>query len=117
MSLSKLYCFGQRVLPLLVTLCSTRSRPQDCRSLLNPLLLDATVCTAAFPLIRQGMHPVVALEKSTLRRMLSGFPEAVGIPVLSDAIGLDAVEKLVATKEDRFIAAGRDLDTTLSSSC
>ena len=37
------------------------------------------------------------------------------IPGLLDTIGLDAVEELVPIKEDRFIAAGRDLDTTLSS--
>ena len=40
----------------------------------------------------------------------------VGIPRLSDAIGLDAEEEHVAMEEDRFIAAGRDLDRTLSSS-
>ena len=61
---SKLHCFGQRV-----PLCSTRSQPQDCRSLLN-LLLDATGFSAAFPLSRQGMHPLVALVKSALRRMI-----------------------------------------------
>ena len=112
----KLYWFGQQVL-----LCSTKS--QDCRSLPNLLLLDATGFTAAFPSTHQGMHPLVALEKSTLRRMsfgstliLSSFPEAIGIPGLSDAVGLDVVKELVAVKEDRFIAAGRDLNTTLSSS-
>ena len=31
--------------------------------------------------------------------MLSGFPEAIGIPGLLDAIGLDAVEDLVAKKK------------------
>ena len=69
------------------------------------------------------MHPSVALEKSTLRRneldsiliLLSVFTEAIGIPRLLDAIGLDAVEELVAIKEEIFITAGRDLDTTLSS--
>ena len=61
---SKLYCFGQQV-----PLCSTRFQPQDCLSLLNFLLLDATGLTAALPSTRQGMHPSVALEKSTLRRM------------------------------------------------
>ena len=46
----KLCCFGQQV-----PLCSTRSQPHDCRSLLNLLLLlDATGFTAAFPLTRQG---------------------------------------------------------------
>ena len=65
----KLYCFGQRVSPFLVSLCNTRSQPQDCRSLLNLLLLDATGLPAAFPLTRQDLHPLVALEKSTLRRM------------------------------------------------
>ena len=68
------------------------------------------------------MHPLVALEKSTLRRMsLVQYTsccrvEAIGIPGLLDAFGFDAVEELVAIKEDRFIAAGRDLDTTLPSS-
>ena len=33
----KLYCFGQQV-----PLCSTKFQPQDCLSLLNFLLLDAT---------------------------------------------------------------------------
>ena len=47
--------------------------------------------------------------------LLSGFTEAIGIPRLSHAIELDAEEELVAMGEDRFIAAGRDLDTTLSS--
>ena len=48
--------------------------------------------------------------------MLSGFSEAVGIHGLLDAIGLDAAEELVAIKEDIFISAGHDLDTTLYSS-
>ena len=49
--------------------------------------------------------------------LLSGFPEAIGIPGLLDAIGLDAAEELVfINQEDIFITAGRDLDTTLSSS-
>ena len=60
----KLHCFGQQV-----SLCSTRSQPPDCRSLLNLLLLDATGFPATSPSIRQGMHLFVALEKSTLRRM------------------------------------------------
>ena len=34
--------------------------------------------------------------------LLSGFPEAIGIPGLKHAIGLDAVEELVAIEEDRF---------------
>ena len=63
----KLYCFGQQV-----PLCSIRSQPQDCRSLVNLLLLDATGFPAAFPLTRQSMHPLVALEKSTLRRTSLG---------------------------------------------
>ena len=45
-----------------------------------------------------------------------GFPRSNrSIPGLLDAIELDAVEELVATEEYRFIAAGGDLDTTLSS--
>ena len=39
----------------------------------------------------------------------------MGIPGLLDAIGLEAVEELVAMEEDRFIAVSRDLDSTLSS--
>ena len=54
-------------------------------------------------------------ELGSILILLQGFPEAIGIPELWDAIGLDAVEELVAMEEDRFIAAGRDLDTTLSS--
>ena len=59
------------------------------------------------------MHPSVALESNELDStliLLSGFPEAIGITGLLDAIGLDAVEELVALNEDRFLAAGRDLD-------
>ena len=41
-------------------------------------------------------------------------PKLSASPGLLDAIGLDAVEKRVAMEEDRFIAASRDLDTTLS---
>ena len=55
-------------------------------------------------------------ESGSILILLSDFPEAIGIPGLLDATGLDVVEELVAVKEDRFIAAGRDLDTTLSSS-
>ena len=44
-------------------------QPQDYLSLLNFLLLDATGLTAALPSTRQGMHPWVALETWTLRRM------------------------------------------------
>ena len=80
----KLDNFGQQILPY-----SPRFQLQDCLSLLNLLLLlDATGFPAAFRSIRQGMHPLVALETSTLRRMssililLSGFPEAIGIPGL-----------------------------------
>ena len=68
--------------------------------------LTRRVLSAALPLTRHGMHPLIALEKSTLRPLsfdsililLSGFPEAIGIPGLLDAIGLDAVEELVAIK-------------------
>ena len=56
-------------------------------------------------------------ELGSLLIPLSGFPESVGISGLLDSIGLDAAEELVAIKEeDIFITAGRDLDTTLSSS-
>ena len=81
------------------------------------------VFSAAFSINPPSTHPLVALEKSTLASnefgliliLLSGFPEAVGIPGLLDAVGLDAEEELVAVEEDKFITAGRDLDTTLSS--
>ena len=55
-------------------------------------------------------------EFGSILILLSGFAEAIGIPGLLDAIGLDAEEEIVAMEEDRFIAASRDLDTTLSSS-
>ena len=45
--------------------------------------------------------------------LLSVSPKAIGIPRLLDAIGLDAVEELVAVEKDRFIAASRNLDTIL----
>ena len=114
----KLYYFGQQIL-----LCSTKSQPQDCVCLLNLLFLMRRGLLGAFPATRQGVHPSVALEKSTLRRMIlvqyssccRVFPEAVGISGLLDAIGLDAVEELVAIKEEKFITAGSDLDTTPSS--
>ena len=69
-------------------------------------------------------HPSISLETLKLRRTnllqdsscYRDFSEAIGIPGLLDAIGLDAMEELVAIEEDIFIAAGRDLDTTLSSS-
>ena len=61
---SKIYCFGQQV-----PLCSTRCQPQDCRSLLNLLLPDATGLPAALPSTRQSVHPWVAFETSTLRRV------------------------------------------------
>ena len=57
------------------------------------------------------MHPLVAPEKSTQ----SSFHEAIGIPGLLDAIGLDAEEERVSIEEDRFITAGGDWDRTLSS--
>ena len=50
--------------------CSIKSQPQDCRNLLNSLLLGAMGLSAAFPSTRQNMHPLVALETSTLRRMI-----------------------------------------------
>ena len=97
----KLCFFGQQVL-----LCSTRFQPQDCRSLLNLVLLDATGLSPAFPSTRQSMI-LYSLLKSTLRRLSlvqysSCFPEPMG--------------NSVAIEEDRSIAAGRDLDTTLSFS-
>ena len=47
---------------------STRFQLQDCLSVLK-FILDATGLTAALPSTRQGMHPWVSLETSTLRRM------------------------------------------------
>ena len=62
-------------------LYSTRFQPQDCRSLLNLLPLDATGLPAALPSTHQGMHPWLALETSTLRRMsLVQHSSAVGFP-------------------------------------
>ena len=65
----KVYCLGNGFPRTLFPSSSTRSQPQDCRSLLNLLLLGATGFSAAFPLSRQSMHPSVALEKSTLRQV------------------------------------------------
>ena len=49
--------------------------------------------------------------------LLPGLPEASVVPAFFDAIGLDAAEELDDMRqEDIFITAGRDLDTTLSSS-
>ena len=48
----KLHSFGQQI-----PLCSTRFQLQDCLSLLNFLLLDASGLTAALPSSRQGVHP------------------------------------------------------------
>ena len=48
--------------------------------------------------------------------LLSRFPVAVNIPGLLDAIGLFADEELAGTCEDKFIAAGFDFATILSSS-
>ena len=106
---AKLYCSGQEVL-----LCSTSFQPQDCPSLLNFLLLDATGLPAALPSTRQRTHPWAALETSTLRRMslvqhssCYRVPEAIGIPGLLDAIGLGAAgtcsSLLVATWTQLFL--------------
>ena len=68
------------------------------------------------------MHLAAALENphaasnfELILILLSGFPEAVSIPGLLDAIGLVADEELVGTTEDRFIAVGFDFATILSS--
>ena len=115
----KLYHFGQQVL-----LCSTRSLPQDCRSLLNLLLLDATGLSAVFPSTRQGMHPAVALETSTLPQMsLVQYSSWCRIsPKLSASRTSWCNRTRCGGRTCRnkrryvYIAAGRDMDTTLSSS-
>ena len=68
------------------------------------------------------MHLAASLENSTLRRIssffsscFSGFPAAVSIPGLLDAIGIFAVEELAGTSEDRFIAVDFDFATLPSS--
>ena len=48
--------------------------------------------------------------------LLSGFPVAMSIPGLLDAIGLFAFEELVGTCEDKFIAVDFDFATRLYSS-
>ena len=68
------------------------------------------------------MHLAAALENphaasnfELILILLSGFTEAVSIPRILDAIELVADEELVGTIEDRFIAAGFDFATILSS--
>ena len=75
--------------------------------------------SAAFPsryasFCRTSEIDAASNELGSTLILLSGFFEAIGIPGLLDAIVLDAVEELVGTWEDMFIAAGRDLDTTPS---
>ena len=70
----KLCCFGQ---PFAVP-GSSRRNVWVFRIL---LLLDETGLTAALPWSRQGMHPWVALETSTLRRMsLVQYSSCIGFP-------------------------------------
>ena len=59
-----MYCFGQRVLPLRVPLCSTRFQPQDCRNLLKLLILDET----GLPLLFHQPAKVCILESHLRRR-------------------------------------------------
>ena len=74
-------------------------------------------------------HPTkVCILESHLRRrrcvewawfkthLAVGFPRSYRHPQTLGAIGLDAAEEVVAIKEEKIIAAGRELDTTLSSS-
>ena len=95
----KLYCFWATGSPL---------QYQVPAAGLSNFLLDATGLSAALPSTRQSMHPSVALEKSTLRRMSLNSsccrvsPELSAPPGLLGAIGLDAVEELVAKKK-RFL--------------
>ena len=65
----KLYCFGQRVSPELVSLCSTKSQPQDCRSLLNLLLLDATGFPAAFSMLHFSILTPMLAQSSSVRAL------------------------------------------------
>ena len=98
----KLYCFGQQVL-----LCSTRFQPQDCRSLLDLLLLRCDGfprCSSIDPtrfasLSRTWDVDAASNELGSTLILLSGFPEAIGIPGLLNAVGLDAAEELVAAKK------------------
>ena len=61
---------------------------------MNLLLLDATGPPAALPSTRQGMHPLVQLETSTLRRMrLVQYSSCYRVsPELSASPDLDAIE-------------------------
>ena len=73
------------------------------------------------PSTRQGVHLSVALENSTLRRILNFFSSCFRFlrsyeyPQLLDAIGLFEDEELVGTWEDRFVAVDFDFATLLSS--
>ena len=92
------HCFGQQVI-----LCGTRSQPQDCRSLLN-VLLDVTGFSRCFSINSpryasfSRMWDVDGASNEFELILLSGYPEAIGIPGLLDAIGLDAVEELCRKK-------------------
>ena len=79
----------------------------------------------AVPSTGQGMHPSVALETSTLRRMslvqysscCQVSPQSYRHPRTFRCNRTRCGGGNCRKKKDIFIAAGRDLDTTLSSSC
>ena len=81
----------------------SRFKPQDCRSLLNLLLHDATGLPAAFSINpprcassrRTWDVDAASSELGSTLILLSGFTESIGIPGLLDAIGLDAAEELL----------------------
>ena len=117
------YCFGQRVFPVtcfpLKYQISASGLSESSES--SSWCDGFPRCFAINPpryasLSRTWDVDAASNEFGLTLTLLSGFPEAIGITGLLDAIGLDAVEELVAMEEDRFIAAGRDLDTTRSSS-
>ena len=99
------------------------TQSQDCRMLLNFFFLMRRVSPLINPsrcasFSRTWHVDAASSELGSTLILVSGLPEAIDIPLLSDAIGLDATEELVAiNEEDIFVTAGRDFDKNLFSSC
>ena len=83
----------------------------------SPLLRQ--VSPRFHPSTRQCIHLSASLENSALRQLLvllASFPAAMSFPGSEDVIRFFADEELAGTVEDKFIAAGLDFATLLSSS-
>ena len=101
-------CFSVNLFPFVVP----RSQLQECRSLLNLFLLDASGFPAGFSISmprhasfsRTWEVDAASNEFGSTLILLSVFTEAIGIPGFLGAIGLDAVEELVALEEDSWAA-------------